>query len=150
MRGFYTIQDLLDADAIASIASSPITENGKIPAIIRENSPYSVLDANNEEITDVSPNAEEILRWIPIGENVWNYLNYPSLNCLKFLMCLQRFKGAPAIPEYEINMLLIGNSVYTPTTVLTRFLKHRQFEEKFEKLGQLPEVSFFHPGILAD
>ncbi len=59
---------------------------------------------------------------------------------------LTTIKGAPAIPEYEINMLLIGNSVYTPTTVLTRFLKHRQFEEKFEKLGQLPEGQFFSPG----
>lgn len=139
MRGFYSIKEITESDALKSISNAPVSDLGKIPQIIRETTVVSA-------IPDPTPVPADTIS--PIDENWREKLDFNNLFLFgtpKVSETLTKVRNAPEIPGLKSEMVLIGNMVYTSTTELTEFLKTRKIEARNTKLGSLPEGKFFLP-----
>jgi hypothetical protein len=143
LKGFYSIKELDSNEAIESIKSALITTTGKIPQIIRENSP---IESKNFENINQTPNGDQIS---PIDISWRENLTYKELSIfqnVKLTETMKEIQQLPKIPNYRSELVLIGHTMYTLSQDLARFLKNYQTEAKMMKLGPLPEGLFFVEG----
>jgi hypothetical protein len=87
---------------------------------------------------------------IQIPDLEWkSYLSLKKLHVFeeqKINPILDQIKTLPPIPDYHLEMVLIDNTIYIPFEETECFFLQTKYQQKYLKLGQLPEGRFFKEG----
>ena len=141
MRGFYTIKILKDDESITKIKEKYLSKEGKVQEIInpnvhlQEDGSYN-LDFGNKIQLERDPAWRNRLT---VEES--SIFKDPKLSA-----SISMVESLPKLEDYSTEMVLIKTSLYTPKKTLKSFLKDRNLDIKFSKIGDLTEGLFFKPG----
>ncbi len=141
MKGFYQIKELKDQAAIDSVSAATLSTEGKILEIVNpsvhrlEDGSYDVdlsgklqLDQDAAWREHLSREKLKVFRRINVQHN------------------LERIQKMEKVEQFHTEMVLIQDSMYSPTSELVSFVGDRTEESKYTELGKLVEGRFFQSG----
>ena len=140
--GVYSIEDLTPdkCEILKSYPIDPISPSAKIPELINPDL-YSPQDLAQVMQKSRGVQIKQDSAW----RERMHFKGYSVFRKTKSSEILEEIEKQIIPADYDLDMVLINNSMYAKEESLMRVLPEREYLTEFVKLGNLPEGRFFLP-----